>query len=114
MVQLDAERLMRAFMGAISSAPYAIAAERALDLNAKVFGGEPWTLVFQNGPANFAALELFLLGIAKPVGYRPRSAVNRGRGNGRDTSRSCGTECPTWHPSEQGFSVNWRREMSDS
>ena len=25
-------------------------------LNAKVFGGEPWTLVFQNGPANFAAL----------------------------------------------------------
>jgi hypothetical protein len=56
MVQLDAERLMRGFMGAISSAPYAIAPERALDLNAKVFGGEPWTLVFQNGPANFAAL----------------------------------------------------------
>ncbi|HEX7947102.1 MAG TPA: phage exclusion protein Lit family protein [Phenylobacterium sp.] len=51
----DAERLMAPLIPAISAAPYAIAPERAEELNDDVFGGVPWDLFFTAGPANFFA-----------------------------------------------------------
>ncbi|HEX7944433.1 MAG TPA: hypothetical protein VF495_07200, partial [Phenylobacterium sp.] len=46
---------MAPFIPAISAAPYAIAPERAEELNDNVFGGVPWDLFFTSGPANFFA-----------------------------------------------------------
>lgn len=42
----DAKRLIVGFTDAVAASPYNIAPERALDLNAKVFRGEPWGVVF--------------------------------------------------------------------
>jgi hypothetical protein len=51
----DAERLMANYIPAVSTSPYAIAPERAEDLNDTVFGKVPWTIDFTMGPTNFVA-----------------------------------------------------------
>jgi hypothetical protein len=51
----DAERLIRSYAGAVASAPYALAPERAEELHGTVFGGEPWTLALEEGAAQATA-----------------------------------------------------------
>lgn len=47
--ETDAKRLIVGLTKAVAAAPYAIAPERAIDLEAKVFSGEPWGIVFGDG-----------------------------------------------------------------
>ena len=44
----DAKRLIIGLTKAVAAAPYAIAPERAVDLNAKVFQDKPWDVVFDD------------------------------------------------------------------
>jgi len=51
----DAEKLMVGFIPAVSASPFAIAPERAEELNEKIFGGTAWVLNYTSGGANFVA-----------------------------------------------------------
>ncbi|RNJ48048.1 phage exclusion protein Lit family protein [Methylocystis hirsuta] len=54
-VMTDAERLIRNFARVVASAPYALAPERADELQEAVFEGESWTLALEEGPAQATA-----------------------------------------------------------
>lgn len=55
MSQTDAERLIVGYIPHIARAPYAIAPERADELNSMTSNSKPWELVFNPGHANFFA-----------------------------------------------------------